>query len=178
MKTFVYSVISLLAGTCIGSYFADNQHIYRTSSTIQTDTLRLMRVDTVLLRDTLRISIPAYRATASPRTVTTTHGDSDSISLQAVQRVYSDSTFRAVVSGIDPRLDSLTIYPRLPIITMTDTRHIHTSEGAVRTTVAPARTLIAAKPSRWGLGITAGATATSHGLTPGITLGLTYRLWP
>lgn len=177
MKTFVYSVISLLAGTCIGSYYADNHRLYRSSTTIHTDTLRLLRVDTVLLRDTLRISIPAYRATASPRAVTATHGDSDSITLRAEQRVYADSTFRAVVSGIDPRLDSLTIYPRHPVITMTETRHIHTSEGAARTNAATARTAVAAR-SRWSLGITAGATATSHGLTPGITFGLTYRLWP
>ena len=114
------------------------------------------------LRDTLRIPIPTYHETVASRTVTTTARDTDSITLQAVSRVYSDSTFRAVVSGIDPRLDSLTLFRTTPTVTHTITNHITTTRST----------------PRWGLGITAGATASPHGLTPGITIGLTYRLWP
>lgn len=162
MKTFVYSVISLLAGTCIGTYLADNHRLYRSSSTPHADTVTLLRIDTLLLRDTLRIPIPVYHETTSSRAVTTTVRDTGSITLQAVSRVYADSTFRAVVSGIDPCLDSLTLFRTIPSVTHTITNNI----TPVRST------------PRWGLGITAGATASPHGLTPGITIGLTYRLWP
>jgi len=162
MKTFVYSVISLLAGTCIGTYLADNHRLYRTTSTPHSDTVTLLRIDTMLLRDTLRIPIPTYHETVASRTITITVRDTDSIALQAVSRVYADSTFRAVVSGIDPRLDSLTLFRTIPTVTHTLTNHITTTRST----------------PRWGLGITAGATASSHGLTPGITIGLTYRLWP
>lgn len=161
MKTFVYSVISLLAGTCIGTYLADNHRLYRTTPTPQSDTVTLLRIDTMLMRDTLRIPIPTYHETVASRTVTTTVRDTDSITLQAVSRVYADSTFRAVVSGIDPRLDSLTLFRTIPTVTHTLTNHITTRSTP-----------------RWGLGITAGATASPHGLTPGITIGLTYHLWP
>lgn len=164
MKTFFYSVFTLLTGIFLGSYFTGNHRLLHSSPTLERDTVKLLRIDTLLLCDTLRISIPAYTETSSPRSVTTAFGDTDSVSIPAVRRIYTDSTFRAVVSGIDPRLDSLTIFPQLPVITKTVTRHIHTVQPALQ--------------SRWSLGITAGATATPHGLAPGITLGLSYRLWP
>lgn len=163
MKTFFYSVFTLLTGIFLGSYFAGNHRLLH-SSTPERDTVKLLRIDTLLLRDTLRISIPAYSDAPSPRSVTTALGDTDSVSIPAVRRIYTDSTFRAVVSGIDPRLDSLTIFPQLPVITKTTTCHILTSHTTLQ--------------SRWSLGITAGATVTPHGLAPGITLGLSYRLWP
>lgn len=50
------------------------------------DTIRLSEIDTLVLRDT--------------------------IFLQREQRVYEDSTYRAVVSGVAPRLDSISVYQR------------------------------------------------------------------
>ncbi|MCM1163408.1 MAG: hypothetical protein NC339_04085 [Muribaculaceae bacterium] len=109
----------------------------------------ITHTDTIVVRDTVRITIgtPVAECPAT-RTVTVR----DTIILPAVQRVYADTLYRAVVSGIDPKLDSLTIYPPLTTIT----RHT--------------------RPSPWGLGLTAGISITPRGITPSLTLGLTYTI--
>ena len=104
--------------------------------------------DTVVTRDTVVVRMPEYVEIPSVRTVTVR----DTVVLPAVTRVYEDTTFRAVVSGIDPRLDSLTIYP-----------HVRTVTRTVRRPV-----------SRWGLGLTAGVAVTPKGLSPALTVGVTY----
>lgn len=140
--------VSFLAGAtlgCVAGYCLHRQPL-------PTDTHAVTMRDTIVMRDTLRIHIPAPSETrAEVRYVIVR----DTIRLPAEQRVYADSSYRAVVSGIDPRLDSLTLYPPLRTITVT------------RTLPVPPR-------SPWGLGLSAGLSVTPHGLTPSITLGLTY----
>lgn len=72
-------------------------------------------------------------------------------------RTYSDSmTYRAVVSGFEPRLDTLVIYPSPRV-------------EVVAPTAVTERTR-----RRWGIGLTAGAAVTSRGIAPGLTVGVTY----
>lgn len=82
----------------------------------------------------------------------------DTVYIEKETLVYSDSLYYAQVSGIRPNLDSLVIYPRHTIETLTNS-----SSGFSRS-----------RHPAWGLGITAGATMTGKGLSPGITIGLTY----
>lgn len=102
--------------------------------------------DTVVTRDTVLIDRPVYVASRPSTRYVTVH---DTIVVPAQTRVYADSNYRAVVSGIDPRLDSITLYPR-------------------RITVNH-RT-----PARWGLGVTAGVTVTPRGLQPSVGVGVVY----
>lgn len=83
--------------------------------------------------------------------------DSVTVTVPIVARTYSDSmTYRAVVSGFEPRLDTLVIYPS-PRVEV----------------VAP--TAVTERTRRhWGIGLTAGAAVTSHGIVPGLTVGVTY----
>ncbi len=104
--------------------------------------------DTVVTRDTVVVRVPEYVEIPSVRTVTVR----DTVVLPAVTRVYEDTTFRAVVSGIDPRLDSLTIYPQVRTVTRNLRRPV----------------------SRWGLGVTAGVAVTPKGVSPSLTVGVTY----
>lgn len=143
------SVIIPLAALTLGFAAGRLSAPTPTSATI---TRTICHTDTVTRRDTLRITIPAPAPAPSVRYVTIR----DTIRIPAQTRVYADSTFRAVVSGIDPRLDSLTIHPPLSIITRTLS---HTSH-----------------PSRWGLGVTAGASLTPRGLSPSMSVGVTYTL--
>ena len=106
---------------------------------IRTDTVRLALVDTsntVLVKDSASVKIPITR------------------------KVYSDSTYRAVVSGYEPNLDSLWVYNTFKEITI------------VRTVKTP--------PKRWGLGITAGPSVliNRHGQVDaglGATIGIQYN---
>ena len=84
-------------------------------------------------------------------------GDSLQLVLLRVQRHYSDSTFDAWVSGVDPRLDSIKTY---------QTNMVITKEIPV----------IQVKKSRWGLGIQAGYGASKDGLSPYIGVGVSYNV--
>lgn len=84
-------------------------------------------------------------------------GDSLKLVLLRVQRHYSDSTFDAWVSGVDPRLDSIKTY---------QTNMVITKEIPV----------IQVKKTRWGLGVQAGVGAGKDGLTPYLGVGVSYNL--
>ena len=77
--------------------------------------------------------------------------------LLRVQRHYSDSTFDAWVSGVDPRLDSIKTY---------QTNMVVTKEIQV----------IQVKKTRWGLGVQAGATAGKDGVIPYVGVGMSYNI--
>lgn len=87
--------------------------------------------------------------------------DSLQLVLLRVQRHYSDSTFDAWVSGIDPRLDSIKTY---------QTNMVINKEIPV----------IQVKKTRWGLGIQAGIGAGMNGnqlyLTPYVGMGISYNI--
>lgn len=116
--------------------------------------------ETIRVTDTVRIKIvsPVHTAPTtryiSVSPLDTLAGRGDSIRVAARQAVYTDSTYRAVVSGVGARLDSLTLYaPRSTVIL---SRH------------AP----------RWSLGIAAGVGVTTTGFTPAVTFGVCYSFWP
>lgn len=83
--------------------------------------------------------------------------DTATVIVPVTMRTYSDSmTYRAVVSGFEPRLDTLVIYPSPRV-------------EVVAPTVVTERTR-----RHWGIGLTAGAAVTSRGIAPGLTVGVTY----
>ena len=71
--------------------------------------------------------------------------------------VYKDSTYRAVVSGVQPRLDSIEVYRKTQVQTITKTIRV------------PDR-------KRWGLGIQAGAGWNGRKVQPYVGLGVSYDL--
>ena len=84
-------------------------------------------------------------------------GDSLQLVILRVQRHYSDSTFDAWVSGVDPRLDSIKTYQKNMVVT---------KEIPV----------IQVKKTRWGLGVQAGVGAGKDGLTPYLGVGVSYNI--
>ena len=128
--------------------------------------------DTVTVVDTLRYHYPVARDSAVVRyetvrlavadtsrvTVTDTVRVSDTVAvvLPVTQKVYGDSTYRAYVSGYNPRLDSIFVYPRTSYIT----------------------TAIKEKSRRWGIGLQAGyGYAPGHGMSPYVGIGISYSLY-
>lgn len=71
--------------------------------------------------------------------------------------VYKDSTYRAVVSGVQPRLDSIEVYQRNTVQTVTKTIRL------------PDR-------KRWGLGVQAGYGYDGKRLTPYVGIGVQYDI--
>ena len=79
--------------------------------------------------------------------------DSVEVELPIEQKVYSDSLYKAWVSGFDARLDSIHIYQPTRYIT------IKTTE----------------QPSQWSWGVQAGIGITPKGLQPYIGLGFQFK---
>ncbi len=83
--------------------------------------------DTLVIRDTIRVSRP--KETAKPRpthdtlfvpvtdTLLVARTDTLYLPLPREQREYGDTTYRAWVSGVSPRLDSILVFPTNTIIT-------------------------------------------------------------
>lgn len=122
----------------------------------------IVQIDTLILRDTLTVEkpVPHYVRVVDtmliPVTDTLLIRDSVFISIPREEKVYEDSTYRAVVSGYRPSLDSISVYQTTKVITVTKEKEIR---------------------KHWGLGVQAGATyLPDKGVTPYIGLGLSYNI--
>lgn len=82
--------------------------------------------------------------------------DSVEVEIPVVQREYEGDDYRAWVSGCDPRLDSLIVFPRRDVVTIRE---------------------LPARPKRWGIGVFAGYGMTPHGLEPCAGISINYNLW-
>ena len=118
--------------------------------------------DTVIVRDTLRDSIP-YPVVETviqeiPELIPfyiTLAGDTVRegiyVPVDITQKEYESENYRAWVSGYRPSLDSLWVYPE--------------------------RIYIKEKARRWGIGVSAGYGIGKGGLSPYIGVGVYYRIW-
>lgn len=118
--------------------------------------------DTTIVVDTITVEKPIYKFSKVVDTIFI-HRDSvivkDSlIYLPKEQKVYSDdSTYMAIVSGYEPNLDKIEVYPKT--ITITDTKIVRERYNM-----------------RWGIGIQAGYGISNTCLSPYIGVGISYNL--
>ena len=173
--TFCFSVLLILANFFMLGFIIGHKHPQK--SPVEKV---LERVDTLFIRDTnaftepkkepspdiliKEIPVPVYVADSSAIDSLLNEcarlekvGDSLRLVLLRVQRHYSDSTFDAWVSGVDPRLDSIKTY---------QTNMVITKEIPV----------IQVKKTRWGLGVNAGYGVGKGGFTPYIGVGISYNI--
>lgn len=111
----------------------------RDSAVVRYEVVRLQVADTarVTVRDTVRVA------------------DSVQVVLPITQKMYSDSTYRAYVSGYNPKLDSIFVYAPTKYVT----------------------TVVKARPKRWGIGVQAGVGYSRGGFSPYIGFGISYTLY-
>ena len=81
--------------------------------------------------------------------------DSATVMLPITQKMYSDTDYRAWVSGYEPRLDSIKVYPRT--VTVMETKY--------------------KPPSRFSIGLQGGYGITPKGLQPYIGVGVNVRIF-
>lgn len=137
------------------------------------DTVTVVKSDTIIQRDTIRAPKPdtAYvvkyvripvRDRDEKNDTTTMTNQPDSMALPITQKVYSDSTYTAWVSGYMPQLDSIALHKRYVFRTITNTITV--------TKNAP----------KWTVGLTSGAGIGILHRQPDVFIGVgvSYRLWP
>ena len=156
----VIAIVVLAYGLTIGYRFGDSGAV-----DVVADTIYIY--DTIVVREPVAVEskpvgVRSYRVKLLGRigkqndSIGEQNGkqnDSVEVELQIEQKVYSDSLYKAWVSGFDARLDSIYIYQPTRYIT------IKTTE----------------QQSRWSWGIQAGMGITPKGLQPYIGLGATFR---
>lgn len=150
MKKFIYILFIALifASFFFGRYTKAEREI------IKTDTVKVVRIDTfrltvlkpyrVIIKDTIQV----------PITDTLRINDTLFINLPREQKTYKDSTYKAVISGFKPNLDSLEIYKRTITNTITVTE----------------------KAKKYGIGVI-GGVGYSDKVRPFIGLGFYYKLY-
>lgn len=146
----------LACGMTIGYRFGDSGAVYVVADTIYIH-------DTIVVREPVAVEskpvgVRSYRVKLLGRIGKQNdsirkQNDSVEIELPIEQKVYSDSLYKAWVSGFDARLDSIYIYQPTRYIT------IKTTE----------------QQSRWSWGIQSGMGITPKGLQPYIGIGATFR---
>ena len=121
------------------------------------------RVDTLFIRDTIKVTKPVFvtcRVVDSvlvPVTDTIRLRDTLYVFLEREQIRWEDSLSVVYASGVRPEIDSV----------------IHYAERMVIVKEIP---VVRVKKTRWGVGIQAGAGATKDGLTPYVGVGVSYNI--
>lgn len=161
MRDHLITIIEFLAAAFIAATvtMCAERHIRPYT---EPETVVETRVDTLVVHDT----ITAYKPVPFNVYVVDTvwyevpvYGGRDTVYLPLPREVkeYRDSSYRAVVSGIRPSLDTIDVYQRTVTISKTETVYV--------------------EPSRWSIGIQAGYGASKDGLTPYLGIGVQYQLW-
>lgn len=149
----VLAVLMVVSGVLLWS----DLHRRDTRPTIVVKTVR----DTIIIRDTITAYKPApfnvYVVDTLWVPVTVSKTDTVWAQLPRTAKVYQDSTYRAVVSGFRPSLDTISVYQRTKVITVTNNVRI--------------------PPPRWSWGVQAGVGVNAGGtVTPYLGIGIQYRL--
>ena len=123
------------------------------------DTVTVVKIDTLLIAE----PVVEYRYIKEKEYVTVhdslfvTDTVTHLIELPREYAVYKDSTYRAVVSGVQPRLDTISVYPRT--VTSTITKYVEVK-----------------KKTRWGVGVQAGYGWNGRKASPYLGAGVQYNL--
>lgn len=154
----------LIVGAFVGGWFAGKA---KRETIVARDTTIVMRI----IRDTITTYKPEYITKTIVRKElvevkdTVTINDTTYIALPVERKEYRDSNYYAVVSGIQPSLDEISVYPKTTIITQTITQTVEKK-----------------KPTRFGVGLQAGFGG-FYGLSskqvdygPYIGVGFSYNL--
>lgn len=140
----VACVLSFLFGTRVRKTPATNTEVKKVVE---------YRYDTITRENPVYLTKYVKNFILVPVTDTVNIHDTTFVYVPREHRVYVDSMYRAVVSGYDPRLDSIEIYNHTKIVTITT------------------------KQDRWHIGLQGGFGASKDGLSPYIGIGLTYSFF-
>lgn len=117
----------------------------------------IIKTDTLTIRDTLTITDVEVVERRVTDTIRVVMRDTIEVSLPREQVVHKDSSYYVVISGFEPKLDTLKVYPTTTII------------WKEKTIVEPQK--------RWGLSVVAGGGFGVSGLTPFVGVGVSYDLF-
>ena len=122
LKIWAVSILTAFLFGALASYFAVKGHFQAKLATLTPKEIQVVK------RDTLRLNSPILREIhkVTHDTIKIVMNDTivrrDTIYLEREQRVYEDDEYKAFVSGFQPRLDSIYVYPKTIYETKVSTR--------------------------------------------------------
>lgn len=152
---WVTLAVTFVLGACFGFWLRGLRPVRVPDPVVKTDTL--------WLRDTIKVDRPVPRIVRIVDTmlipvIDTVHTrDSIFISIPREEKVYEDSTYRAVVSGYKPSLDSISVYQTTKVVTITETVRVP-------------------EKKRWGIGVQGGYGFGKAGASPYVGVGISYNV--
>ena len=157
-KDFLHFLPFLLAGA-VAAYalWVIDRHRHDTppETIVKTDTVVVVHYDTITAYKPVPFNVYVVDTMWVP--VTVHEHDTVWAQIPREQKVYKDTTFTAYVSGYRPELDSIEVYQRTKIVTVTNNVRI--------------------PPTRWSWGVQAGVGVNTGGtVTPYLGVGIQYRL--
>lgn len=119
--------------------------------------------DTVIIRDTIRDTVPVVKEIFTTRTDTVflpVLGDTvkTGVLVPIERKIYQTTDYRATIEGYKPALVDMEIFRQVQYITKPEIRYKKT------------------KP-RWGIGLQAGYGISKSGLSPYVGIGIQYNMW-
>lgn len=165
VKGIVAHILLVLAVICLIAGVAFRCKEQKEAQTIaHIDTTRVVVYDTVTYRQPIAVdsvvvryeTIKVRKVVSDTIKVVDSERDSVSVEIPITQKHYADSTYSAWVSGYDPCLDSIKVYPRTEVVTITKQMQD--------------------KPKRWGIGLQGGVGYGKGGFTPYIGIGVQYNI--
>ena len=122
LKIWAVTLLTAFLFGALASYFAVKGHFQAKLATLTPEVIQVVK------RDTLRLNSPILREIhkVTHDTIKIVMNDTivrrDTVYLEREQRVYEDEEYKAFVSGFQPRLDSIYVYPKTIYETKVSTR--------------------------------------------------------
>ena len=122
LKIWAVSILTAFLFGVLASYFALKGYFQAKLGALTPEVIQVVK------RDTLRLNSPVLREIhkVTHDTIKIVMNDTivrrDTIYLEREQRVYEDEDYKAFVSGFQPRLDSIYVYPKTIYETKVSTR--------------------------------------------------------
>lgn len=155
-------IIEFLFGIAAVIWLTGRCHETEPVFKVKRDTVRVYKYDTIPKPKPVHDTVYVVRKVKIPVKTSDTVEVLDSVELPVEQKVYKDSDYVAYVSGVMPSLDSLNIFRRTEVMTITET--ITRRE----------------KVPRWSVGLQGGYGygIKSRELEPFVGVGVSYRILP
>ena len=122
LKIWAVTLLTAFLFGALASYFAVKGHFQAKLEGLTPEVIQVIK------RDTLRLNTPILREIhkVTHDTIKIVMNDTivrrDTIYLEREQRIYEDEDYKAFVSGFQPRLDSICVYPKTIYETKVSTR--------------------------------------------------------
>ena len=112
LKIWAVSILTAFLFGSLASYFAVKGHFQAKLATLTPKEIQVVKRDTLLLNSPILREIHKVTHDTIKIVMNDTIVRRDTLYLEREQRVYEDKEYKAFVSGFQPRLDSIYVYPK------------------------------------------------------------------